>query len=436
MISKLKPYLFRGGVLLGGSAMASKFLGFLRDRLLVESFDPAQVDLVFIAFRIPDFFFFLFVGATLSVILIPQLANLKKSEVTEYVSSFFWLIFIFFGVLCTAGFFGAHYLVDLIAPNLDISLKSQVAHISQYLFLSVFLLSLSGIFGAYLQAKQKFISLAMAPLFYMGSIVLGIYLFSDQFGLSIIGYSAVIGALIHLFANISHFFYSEGIIQFHWKKPIEAWANFQGDFWRRVFNNSAFQINQTIDIWITSFLITGAVTAFSIGTSLGHVLLSIIGMSVANSAFPKLTKVKYNWGKQEVILNNSIKWILLWTVPFAIIGALISTQLLSILFVLDGPVLEMGSTVFFWTVISLPFACMIPIFSRVFLANDDSKTPLYINVFSLTIATVLAAVLALRVLPPDKAILGLAYGNFTANVLGAILFYYFLKTKKWKTRSK
>ncbi len=436
MIIKLKSYLFRGGALLGISAIASKLLGFLRDRLLVENFDPAQVDLVFIAFRIPDFFFYLFVGATLSVILIPRLSELDKTEKTEYISSFFWLIFFFFGMLCMAGFWGAFYLVQLLAPTLDVSLQTQIANISQYLFISVFILSLSGIFGATLQAKQKFVSLALAPLFYMGSIVFGIYIFSDQFGLNVIGYSALFGAIIHLFANMLHFYFSGEKIKFHWKKPRQVWKKFQQDFWRRVFNNAAFQINQTVDVWVASFLMTGAVTAFSIGTNFGHVLLSIVGMSIANSAFPKLSKAKNNKDKQTKILNHSIKWILLWTIPFALIGAVGADFLLAFLFGLSGPVLEMGRTVFFWTVISLPFACLIPIFSRVFLANDDTTTPLYINLFSLTVATSLAAILALKILPTDKAILGLAYGNFTANVLGATLFYYFLKTKKWKQDSR
>ncbi len=431
-MNKLKSYLLRGGVLLGGSAILAKFLGFLRDRLLVSSFDASQVDLVFAAFRVPDFFFYLFVGATLSVILIPQLVDLKKDEKIQYISSFLWGVFLLFGGLSLVGVLTTSYLVEIFTTGFSIELKLQIANLSKYLFVSVFLLSLSGVFSAYLQASHRFLSLAFAPLFYMGSLCAGLFIFKDSFGILIVGYSAIVGAFIHLLINISYFYFTGGVIGFYWKKPIKAWQNFQGDFWRRVFNNSAFQINQSVDIWIASFLISGAVTAFSIGTVFGHALLSIVGYSVANTAFPYLTKAKNNKEKQRKILKSSLKWICFWTIPFAVIGAIFSEILLKFLFGLDGQTLYMAQKVFFWTVISLPAGSMIPIFSRVFLANDNTKTPLYINVFSLLIATSFALILSLKVLPPKEAILGLAYGNFIANMLGAALFSYFLFIKQWK----
>jgi putative peptidoglycan lipid II flippase len=298
------------------------------------------------------------------------------------------------------------------------------------------MLALSGVFSAYLQSRHRFLSLALSPLFYMGSLCLGILFFGNKFGILIVGYSAIVGACLHLLINLLYFSLSKGTILFCWKKPQKAWQNFQGDFWRRVFNNSVFQINQSIDIWIASFLVAGAITAFSIGTTFGHALLSIVGYSIANTAFPKLAKAKNNTKKQTKILNRSIKWILFWTIPFAIIGAIGSEFLLKTLFNLDGNTLEMTQKVFFWTVISLPAGSLIPIFSRVFLANDDTHTPLYINFFSLFVATILALILAFKIFPPEKAILGLAYGNFTANILSAVLFYFFLKTKKITKSSK
>ena len=110
--------------------------------------------------------------------------------------------------------------------------------------------------------------------------------------------------------------------------------------------------------------------------------------------------------------------------------------ILELVFNLEGDRLIMTKIVFMWTVITLPFACLIPLFSRVFLANDDTKTPLYVNVFSLSIATALAVTLSLYVLPPDKAILGLALGNFTANTLSVGLFSFILWHKYFEDDPK
>lgn len=426
----MKKYIFRGGTLLGVSAIFSKLIGFIRDRLLLDTFSTEKVDIVFAAFRIPDFFFYLFVGATISVIFLPKVIELKEKERMEYFSSFLWGVLFWFGGVCFLGILTIDFLVPFFAKGFSSDIQKEIANLSQFLFGSVFLLSLSGVFAAYLQAKQKFISIALAPLFYMGGICAGIYFFRDRFGLLIVGYSALFGAFLHLFANILHFVLSRGEIGFFWKKPIKAWNDFQGDFWRRVLNNSAFQINQTLDIFIASFLLTGAITAFSIGTSLGHVLLSIVGFSVANSAFPKFTKNKNNKLAQQKILRNAFKWILFFSLPATLIGAFFSEPILQLAFNLSGKTLEMTNTVFFWTVLSLPAACMIPILSRIFLANDDTKTPLWISAFSLFVATSLAAILSLKILPPENAILGLALGNFTANFLKTILFLGFLKKAK------
>ncbi|MDH3324363.1 MAG: oligosaccharide flippase family protein [Candidatus Peregrinibacteria bacterium] len=419
----MKRFILSGGSLLGISALLSKGLSYVRDRLLTDIFDTDKVDLVFAAFRIPDFFFYLFVGATISVIFIPRLSDIKDNEdQKKFVSSFFWGVAVFFGTLSLAGSFLAEYLTQIFATGFDSELQTQIAELAKYLFGSVFLLSISGVFAAFLQSHHRFASIALAPIFYIGAICSALFVFQDQFGILIVGYAAIAGAGLHFLINFISFFLNKGRIGFFWKEPVSAFKNFKTDFFQRVLNNSAFQLNQTADVIIASFLLSGSVAAFSIGSNLGHILLSIVGFSVANSAFPKIAKSKSDPTKQKQIIINSLKWILFFTIPASIIGGLLSEQILELLFNFSEQQLYMTKTVFFWTVISLPFACTLPILSRVFLANDDSRTPLIINATSLTIATIIAATLSLRVLPPETAILGLAIGNFSANTFGALIF--------------
>lgn len=418
----MKKLLLRGGVILGVSALASKLLGLWRDRLVVSVFPPESADLVYAAFRIPDFFFYLLVGATVSVIFLPRLVGLTQQEKIEYMSSFLWGVLIFFGALSVFGFFGATYLVPYFASGFEAELQQRVASLAQLLFGSVFLLSLSSVFAASLQAQQRFMAIALAPLFYMSAIALSLFIYQDTFGVNIVGYGAIVGALIHLLITAGTYFVSGHKLVFVWQKPLPAWRNFWPDFGRRVFNNAGFQINQTVDILIASFLVLGTVTSFTLGTNLGHFLLSIVGLSVANSAFPKLSNAKHNYPAQREILKHAFKWILLICVPASIVCAVFSTTILQILFNLEGERLIMTQTVFFWTVISLPLACTLPVLARVFLANDDTTSPLYATFTSLFVATSTAAYLSLVYLPADQAIFGLAIGNFIANSLGFILF--------------
>jgi murein biosynthesis integral membrane protein MurJ len=423
-VKYLSRYFFRGGVLLACSALGSKLLSFWRDRLLVSEFSTQEIDLIFAAFRLPDFFFFLFVGATLSVVFVPRFLSLSSTDRDRYMASFFWGVSLFFGGFCLLGIFMAPLLLDFVFGGFANELQQQMVPLVRGLFVSIFFLSLSGVFGAYLQAHQRFWALALGPLFYMGAIVVGLLFFVPDFGRLVIPIFAVLGSLIHLFATLLHFVFLGGRLSWSWKKPVNAWRNFATDFWRRVFNNAAFQINQTVDLWIASFLVTGSVMAFSIGTALGQALLSVVGFSVANAAFPKLAKNRPHSSAQNKILFRAIGWIFFFTIPFAVLSFFFSAIILQKLFGLEGTVLEMTNTVFFWTAISLPFGALIPLISRYFLANDDTLTPLKINFFGLSVATGLAIFLSLFFLPPQRAILGLALGNFVANILGALLFLW------------
>lgn len=416
-----------GGIILGISALLSKGLGFWRDRLIIQNFSESTSDVIFAAFRIPDFFFYLFVGATINVLLIPRLTRFKnKTAHFELVSSFFWGVSLLFGLVCVGGFLGADFLAKIFASGFTPDVQSDVAELSRYIFISVFLLSISGVFGSILQFWEKFFVIAITPLIYMGSIALAIYSGADQHGITAIGYGAIIGALLHTLIHVCIYTARGGKLLWIWGKPKRAWKNFLPDFSRRTLNNSAFQINQSVDTWIASFLMIGSVTAFTLGTTLGHFLLSVIGFSVANAVFPKLSKLKKKPEAQWICFKKNLLWIFVLCIPTAFISAIFSETILKLLFDLEGNRLWMTKTVFFWTVISLPFACALPLCTRLFFANDDTHTPLYATISSLTTATVLALILCFWILPEEQKILGLAIGNFTANTLGFIIMFFLL----------
>jgi len=427
----LKKILASGGALLMASALGSKILGLFRDRLFVEHFaDTGQIDYIFAAFRIPDFFFFLLIGGTVSTLFLPRIVDLKSREKWQFFSSFFWGVFLFFGLFCGIASFFPEFFVKIFAAGFTGDAQVEVAQLARYLFGSVFFLAISSVFSAAQQAQQKFLSIALAPILYTGTICIGVYFFAGIWGLSSIGLFAILGAFLHLAMNSSAYFLTGGKLGYFWKKPTSAWNNFGTDLSFRTVNNAAFQINQSADVWIASFLAVGSVSAYQIGANLGMVLFSIIGIPIARAIFPKLTNCKNNIVKQKAIIFDSLKWVLLMTIPATFIGFWWAEFWLSFLFNLDGDILRMSTIVLKWVILSLPFAAVLPILSRIFLANDNVITPMKISATSLFIATITAYVLALKVFPPETAVLGLAIGTFLANFLSATLFGYFVWKKK------
>lgn len=420
---RVKKILLSGGALLMGSAVASKLLGLLRDRLLVSFLPAEQLDRVFAAFRIPDFFFFLLVGGTVATLLLPRIAGLEKYQRTRFVSSFLWLVVTVFGAFCLLGALFPNFFVQIFASGFDSVARSEISILVRWLFGSVFILACSAVFGAAQQEQQKFFSVAIAPVLYTGAICIGIWFGLRDYGLIAIGVAAVCGAMFHFFSNFIAYFFSGGRLGWWWRKPLDRWKNFGSDCSARIGTNAAFQINLSVDVWIASFLAAGAVSAYQIGTNLGMALLSIVGIPLASATFPKLTAVKGDRITQKKVLKDALKWIFLATIPAVLVGAIWARFWLIFLFNADGELLRLGTWIFQIVVLSLPAACAIPVLSRVFLANDDTRTPLRVTVISLSIATVVAALLALIILPSEISVLGLGIGTFIANVLSAILFW-------------
>jgi putative peptidoglycan lipid II flippase len=95
--------ILSGATVLMVAVFASRFLGLIRDRLLVQSFDTSQAAIFFAAFRLPDLLFQILIFGSLSVAFIPVFTEYlhKKGddEAFKFASSILNLSLIMFGVV-------------------------------------------------------------------------------------------------------------------------------------------------------------------------------------------------------------------------------------------------------------------------------------------------------------------------------------------------
>ncbi|PID70497.1 hypothetical protein CSB37_02300 [bacterium DOLZORAL124_38_8] len=437
LLQTLKSKLLGAGALLAASALVSKLFGLWRDRVFLEFFQAdGQSDLIFAAFRIPDFFYFILIAGTVSAVVIPRVHQAKtKTDQYLFLNSFLLFLGVIFGLFCLFGALFPQYLTPLFAGGFEPQQQAVISHLSRYLFGSVFLLSFSSILIAFHQAHERFLTSALNPVLYMASVALGTKLLAPQMGLNAIGVAAVTGAALHLGSSIVYTKWSSAPT-INWKKPVYLWKNLLSDFGYRLINGGAFQVNQSADVFIASFLIAGSLSSFSIGSALGHILLSIVGFSIGTIFFPKLSQTIHQPQKQKRIVLQGVSLALLLTVPFSLICAGFAPQIVELLYNPQPHILNMTSMVFFWTVLSLPMACLNPLLSKTFFANNQNHVPTITTVTSLLLATSTAAVLALQVFTGEQAVLGLAFGNFIANTLNACLLGFLLWRYYQKTNNK
>src|SRR3989344_7398377 len=82
LLSTRQTSILSGAVVLMVTVFASKILGLVRDRLLVQFFTPDQLAVFLAAFRLPDLIFQLLIFGAISVAFIPVFTDYihKKGE--------------------------------------------------------------------------------------------------------------------------------------------------------------------------------------------------------------------------------------------------------------------------------------------------------------------------------------------------------------------
>src|SRR5687768_5016946 len=103
LLSMRQNSILSGAFVLMVTVFASRFLGLIRDRLLVHNFDTTQAAIFFAAFKMPDLLFQLLIFGTLSVAFIPTFTDVLnkhgEEDAFDFASNILNLSLLLFTVL-------------------------------------------------------------------------------------------------------------------------------------------------------------------------------------------------------------------------------------------------------------------------------------------------------------------------------------------------
>ena len=106
-------------------------------------------------------------------------------------------------VVSIAAFFLAPTLLGLIFPKIIAGqYGAELITMTRWLLLSPILLGFSNLLASVTQAKHRFFSYAISPIFYNAGIIFGLLVFYPLFGLIGLALGVVLGALFHLAVQI------------------------------------------------------------------------------------------------------------------------------------------------------------------------------------------------------------------------------------------
>lgn len=414
----------------------SRILGLIRDRILAAHYGAGDtLDMYYAAFRLPDLMFELLIVGALGAALIPVFSEIitkfkDRERAWRCANGILIILVVVFGIFAVFGIIFAPTLMHFIVPGFPEEKMMMTANLARIMFISPIFLSASAVLGGVLISYKKFVVFSMAPLFYNTGIIIGALFLVDFFGYLGLAAGVVLGAflhfLVHLIATRSLNF--KITTSFKILKNNKDVIKVLKLMIPRMFGSASNQISLLLITIFASALAAGSLTIFSFANNIQYAILGLIGIPFALAAFPALTEAyaKKKYSRFSKILYKTLKRILYYTVPLSIILFILREQVVRIAFGAGHFDLEdtlLTSAILGILCVSLFAQSITPLLARGFYATQNTKTPLYVALFSQSINIILILSLIRKF---DIYAIAIAF-SITAAINMSILFFLLAK---------
>ncbi|MCL1929908.1 murein biosynthesis integral membrane protein MurJ [Candidatus Saccharibacteria bacterium] len=418
-------------MLLAGSTLISSVLGLYRDRLLNSMYlDTYKVgiDAYTVAFTIPDFMFFILVSGALSVTFIPvfnqrYLNGNKESawRLSSSIINFMALVTLAASILIIV--FAPLLVKYVVGPGLEETGQQLAVAMMRVIAINPFIFAIATVISSMQQAVGRFVFFALSPALYNLGIIFGILVLTNgisAFGVELfsggimgVALGVVAGALLQLIVS------SFGLAGLDFKYEFKIfWKNLG---FRKVLKllpaRSADQgidyVSTLVDTNLASRMVEGTVRSYNQATTLYQMPINLIGIAISTAAFPQMTE-RISQGRPDLFakeLQGVLRVIIWLALPVAVMFFFARGYIVSII-KQGGDSLIAGLLGVFAMVILI--RSVFHLATRSFYAQQNTKTPLLISLFSIIISIVCAIVFTM--------VLGWgAYGLALAQVIWAVL---------------
>lgn len=436
-------------VLLAGSTLLSSLLGLLRDRILNSTYAPnvitgnpgypAGLDAYTVAFIIPDFMFFVLVSGALSVTFIPvfneRLKHHNRKSAWELSTSLMNLLAIGTLLASILIVIFAEPLVNLVAPGMDEDARALAVSLMRVIAINPFLFAVSSVIASMQQAVGRFTFFAMAPILYNVGIIIGIVWFTN--GISIFGVQVfeggimgvalgvVLGSIMQLLISVI------GLVGMGFDYRFKIFWKNQG--FRQVlkllpprsFDQGIDYFNNIVEVNLASRFPVGAIRAYQQVMTLHMVPINLIGVAISSAAFPRMTE-RLSQGRPDLFRKElqTILRIIIWlAMPVAAITYFARGYIVSILFVGGNPIVAGLLSIL---AIAILFRSVYHISARSFYAQQDTRTPLYISLFTIGLNIALAIYFTLVL---GVGIYGLAWAQVIVAIIEVFILFFIMSKR-------
>lgn len=404
-------------MLLASSMLLSSLLGFFRDRLLNAAYMPNEeaglagypvgLDAYTAAFMVPDFMFAILVSGALSVTFIPvfneRWVKGNRQSAWQISSSMINFMAVITMVVSVLIMIFADQITALLVDGYSESGQALTASMMRVIAVNPFIFAIAAVIASIQQAVGRFTFYALAPMIYNLGIIIGTLWFTK--GISLFGWQifdggimgvalgVVLGSILQLIVS------AVGLIGLGFDYEFKMhWRN-KG--FRKVLRLlPARSVDQGMDYAVSlvemkllSHMGEGVTRAYQQALTLHMMPINLIGVAISNAVFPQLTE-SLGEGKEadfQRYLRTLLRVIIWLALPVAVITFF--TRGYIVHFIRNtGDQLMAG--ILGCLVVAILFRTIYHMAARAFYARQDTKTPLYISIFSISLNVLLAVGLA------------------------------------------
>ncbi len=382
-------------IVVAGGFLLSKILGLVRVRMTAQAFGTsAAYDAFKVANTFSDMLDSVIAGATIAAVFIPVFSTYmahdkaQQREGWRFASAVLNDMFLLVTVVAGLGIVLAPWLVGgIIAPGFDAAQQELATQLMRIVLLAAIVFGVSGTITGILHAQNRFVLASLAsPLNNIG-VIFAILFLVPQMGIFGLAWGVVLGSLLHLGIQIPAlvragmiWFPTVGLGHVSVKGGMSELIRL---LIPRIVTTNLGSVTRLLTNNLASFLMVGSIGALDYAYLLWQFPETLIGTAIAVAVFPRLAqRVAANdtRGFQQ-LYRIALLTILALAVPATLVAILFASPIVSLVLrsgAFDADSAALVARVLQFYALAIVGEAVLELVSRVFYANKDSKTPMFV----------------------------------------------------------
>ncbi len=435
LLLKRQTTILSAAFIIMTTVIFSHILGLIKQRLLVSIFGVStELGIFEYASLLPETVFQLTIAAALSSAFIPvftdYLAKDKEKEGHKMASTLLLCGVLLFSLVSLILMIFAPFFLSLFFNSGNRFTPDQIilmSNLMRVFILGQMIFVIGTFFSALLQSYNQFFVPGIALALYNLGIIIGVFFFSPFVGIFSAPIGVIIGACLFLLTQIpsARNLGFSFLPSFH-QEVIEGIKKIAVLMWPRTLSLVIFQIGTISIAFFISYLAEPgrSINIYNLAKTLAFAPVALFGQTIAQAAFPVLSREKNNISAFKQTFLASFNHMLYIILPIAVLVLVLRIPIVRLVYGADKvdwmATVSIGRTLACFS-ISIVAQALIALTLRAFYARHNTKVPLIVGGIS-TIFMVILVSLFVTVYHFGVESLAVAFTLGTLVQLGILLF--------------